>query len=260
MYAQVKKPKENSFPTKRHESRAVANSVSQNKSDTNQGFGFVDNRPEAIAQRKLKKMANNRPMTNQKAMQKSGADKSIEFGVGRIIQRLITNPNYNAPNATSVDVQAPLANGQSPAAVSPPGWCLAADAVNNPNNFGQTKPHHHERGHLIGRQFGGIGGATNLVTLTAKTNGFDMLAEENAIAVIINANPANVYTYTVTPVYNAGFSYSHLGNVDPAMQNHVYCRNPAPEFIDMDLSPAAGGASVHNVRVDNAEMYAQHLY
>jgi hypothetical protein len=56
MYAQVEKPKENSFPTKRQESRAVANSVAQKKSDGKQGFGFVDNRIESVVQRKLQSM------------------------------------------------------------------------------------------------------------------------------------------------------------------------------------------------------------
>lgn len=46
MYAQVEKPKENN-------SRANANAVAQKKNDGKQGFGFVDNRPEAITQRKL---------------------------------------------------------------------------------------------------------------------------------------------------------------------------------------------------------------
>lgn len=46
MYAQVEKTKEN-------KSSAVANSVRQKKSNTKQGFGFVDNWPEAIAQRRL---------------------------------------------------------------------------------------------------------------------------------------------------------------------------------------------------------------
>lgn len=47
MYSQVEKPKEN-------RSRAIANSVSQKKIVLKQGFGLVDNRPEAVAQRKLK--------------------------------------------------------------------------------------------------------------------------------------------------------------------------------------------------------------
>ena len=46
MYTQVEKSKEN-------KSRAVANSVTQKKSNVKQGFGFVDNRPEALTQRKL---------------------------------------------------------------------------------------------------------------------------------------------------------------------------------------------------------------
>ncbi len=54
MYAQVEKTKEN-------KSRAVANSVGQKKSSVKQGIGFVDNRLETIAQRKLQKIANNSP-------------------------------------------------------------------------------------------------------------------------------------------------------------------------------------------------------
>ncbi|VVS95104.1 HNH endonuclease [Desulfoluna spongiiphila] len=53
MYEQLDKLKENSFLTNRLESRAVANSVSQKKSKGKQGFGFVDNRPETVAQRKI---------------------------------------------------------------------------------------------------------------------------------------------------------------------------------------------------------------
>jgi hypothetical protein len=64
MYEQVEKSKENSFPTKRQESRAVANSVGLKKANVQQGFGFVDNRAEAVAQRKLKERANNSPQAN----------------------------------------------------------------------------------------------------------------------------------------------------------------------------------------------------
>jgi hypothetical protein len=46
-YAQVGKPKEN-------KSREAANSIVQNKSDGKQGFGFIDNRPEAVKQKKIK--------------------------------------------------------------------------------------------------------------------------------------------------------------------------------------------------------------
>lgn len=46
MYEQVEKSKEN-------KSKAVSNSVTQKKSKGKQGFGFVDNRPNGIMQRKL---------------------------------------------------------------------------------------------------------------------------------------------------------------------------------------------------------------
>ena len=49
MYAQVEKPKEN-------KSKAAANSVAQKKSNMKQCFGFVDNRPEIVIQKKLKEL------------------------------------------------------------------------------------------------------------------------------------------------------------------------------------------------------------
>jgi hypothetical protein len=61
MYAQAEKPKENSFPTNKQESRAVANSVAQKKSNAKQAFGFVNNRPNAVVQRKLQEMEKNNP-------------------------------------------------------------------------------------------------------------------------------------------------------------------------------------------------------
>ena len=52
MYAQVERLKEN-------KSRAFAHSVVQKKNDVKQAFGFVDNRQEAILQRKIPAMVNN---------------------------------------------------------------------------------------------------------------------------------------------------------------------------------------------------------
>jgi hypothetical protein len=52
MYAQIEKLKENN-------SRAVANAVGQKKNNGQQGFGFVDNRPWAVTQRKLQELVDN---------------------------------------------------------------------------------------------------------------------------------------------------------------------------------------------------------
>lgn len=51
MYEQLEKPKEN-------KSRTVVKSVTQKKSNGKQGFGFVDNRPEGIAER-IKQLKSN---------------------------------------------------------------------------------------------------------------------------------------------------------------------------------------------------------
>lgn len=62
MYAQTEK-------TKEHKNKAVCNSVAQKKSNVKQSFGFVDNRPETVAQRKLQKIANNYSINQQHAIQ-----------------------------------------------------------------------------------------------------------------------------------------------------------------------------------------------
>lgn len=54
MHVQVEKLKEN-------KSCVIANSVVQKKSNVTQGFRFEDNRPEAVAQRKIQEVANQSP-------------------------------------------------------------------------------------------------------------------------------------------------------------------------------------------------------
>ena len=68
MYVQVEKPRKN-------KSRAVVNSVAQKKSNVVQGFGFVDNRPEALAQRKLQTVECNIPQVRKLEVNPSLAKK-----------------------------------------------------------------------------------------------------------------------------------------------------------------------------------------
>ncbi len=70
MYAQIEKPKEN-------KTKAVANSVAQKKNNGGQGLKFIDNRPEAITQRKLQKMDNNRPQVKQTVMLQAMPDTPL---------------------------------------------------------------------------------------------------------------------------------------------------------------------------------------
>lgn len=78
MYVQVEKPKENTASADRRKSRAIANSVAQKKSNAKQGFGFVDNRSEAVAQRKLQEMANNSPQVKQSAQLQANDNLSAQ--------------------------------------------------------------------------------------------------------------------------------------------------------------------------------------
>lgn len=90
MYAQLEKPKENN-------SRSVAYSVTKKNSNVKQGFGFVDNRPEAIVQRSIMSryrwrtyfagLPNNQVICN-----------AIETGEARTTLRNITNVNGNVTN------------------------------------------------------------------------------------------------------------------------------------------------------------------
>jgi len=90
MYAQVEKSKES-------KSQSVANSVTQKKSNVKQGLGFVDNRPEAVAQRKLQEMAKNCSDVNSTAQ----LQRDISSSSG-VIQRQISDGDYNWARTTLV--------------------------------------------------------------------------------------------------------------------------------------------------------------
>jgi hypothetical protein len=77
MYAQVEKSKEN-------KSKAVANSVAQKKNIGSQGLGFVDNRPQVIAQRKLQDMAGNSPQNDNLTISTAQG-----YSGGNILQRAL---------------------------------------------------------------------------------------------------------------------------------------------------------------------------
>jgi len=69
-YEQVEKPKEN-------KSKAAASSIVQKKSSVKQGFGFVDNRPVAVAERKPQETSNNSHQVEQMAFQEK-ANNSLQ--------------------------------------------------------------------------------------------------------------------------------------------------------------------------------------
>lgn len=64
--------------TQENKSQSVANGISQKQSSDKSTFQFVDNRPEAIAQRKLQEMANNSPQAKQATQLQEMASNSSQ--------------------------------------------------------------------------------------------------------------------------------------------------------------------------------------
>ena len=71
--------------------RSVANSPVQKKSNTKQVFGFVDNRPEAIGQRKLQEMENNSPQVRQLRNFQTMANNSPQAKQAAQLQAMVDN-------------------------------------------------------------------------------------------------------------------------------------------------------------------------
>lgn len=101
MYAQVEKPKENTSPAVRQESRAVADSVAQKKSNGKQAFGFVDNRPEVVAQRKLQEVSNNFAQLQRYVIQRG--NDPIDESVGQKFKYGLIKGTY-VPNKNEADM------------------------------------------------------------------------------------------------------------------------------------------------------------
>ena len=103
MYVQREKPKEN-------KSKAIANSVAQKESNVKQGFGFVDNRPEAEGQRALQRMMN---YGQTKASQMMGMQAKLpvitketeEREGGEPIQKFSSHPKSNKPPEVSLSTE-----------------------------------------------------------------------------------------------------------------------------------------------------------
>ena len=100
MYAQVEKSKDN-------KNRSVANSVGQKKSDGKQGFGFVDNRPVSVVQRKsqdITEVATNRNPSSMLLQLKAGVESfSVDW------KKHTDNDENNA--AFWIDYKAKFKNG-----------------------------------------------------------------------------------------------------------------------------------------------------
>lgn len=151
---------------------------------------------------------------------------SIENGDIVLQGKFIAPPVYKAPAYSSAIIQAPIGGGGTPAG-NPPGW------------KGGKHPYHHNRGHLIGKQFGGIGGLKNIVTLTDGSNHPQMSKYENQLAGIITGNPGKVYAYQVTAHYMGGWGVKNSVGAGGGQKTIV--GPPAPHHVTLDAKQVGGG-------------------
>jgi hypothetical protein len=110
----------NTYTDKTQESKrqSVANSVSQKQSSSKSTFQFADNRPEAIAQRKLQEMANNSPKATQlktlqqKPIQKkennTGLPDNLKSGIENLSSYSMDDVkvHYNSDKPAQLNAQA----------------------------------------------------------------------------------------------------------------------------------------------------------
>lgn len=105
--------------TPNNKSQSVAQEVSQKRSSSESTFKFVDNRPEAIAQRKLQEMANNSLQTMQLRSFEKIASNSLQAKKNVPLQFASTSNNDNVIQRLIVNAGASSLMDE---AKKPSGW------------------------------------------------------------------------------------------------------------------------------------------
>ncbi|MFT6922731.1 MAG: hypothetical protein ACJA1C_001737 [Crocinitomicaceae bacterium] len=155
MYAQARKNKKNKSGT-------IANNAVQKKSIVNQGFEFIDNRPEAIAQRKLVNVQGKAPVLSK------GKDSNI-----------IQKYSYSADGA-EITVQLPNSDTRT--------WIESTEAevtwnkgeTMDPNGIGSHKVNNHGWKGILKNQSNG-NNATGLHMVNANWGGSANALEGNLV-------------------------------------------------------------------------------
>jgi hypothetical protein len=152
-----------------NKSQSVANALSKKNSGSKSTCQFVDNRPEAIAQRKLQEMANNSPRAIQlKSFQEitnNNQSSSLKLSNEGVLQRTIT-PHYELrPGSVVVEDHGFVSEYINGDAAGNFGWIgvekykagvkVGDNVLESPtydNNFRAA-----EAGHVLASQNGGLG-------------------------------------------------------------------------------------------------------
>ncbi|MBK6265244.1 GNAT family N-acetyltransferase [Marivirga sp. S37H4] len=143
-----------------NKSQSVAASSSQIQSSSESTFQFVDNRPEAVAQRKLQEMANNSPQAKQAAQLQAMADNS-SLQQRQAIQKKVNNTGLpdnlksgieNLSGYSMDDVKVHR-NSDKPAQLQAHAYAQGTDIHLSP---GQEKHLPHEAWHVVQQKQGRV--------------------------------------------------------------------------------------------------------
>ncbi len=177
MYTQVEKPKEN-------KNRAVARFVAQ-KNNTSQGIGFVDNRPDTIAQRKLQEMANNSPQSKQDGQLSNVIQMATSVDYSSQTVKYSTGPYSGLKNASVGKKMTATLDPGDPIKGSTPQ--LGGNEQELYDTLNASYGNQYVRGHLLNDNVGGLGVAENLFPLTDSANHAHLEQSETMVkALLVN--------------------------------------------------------------------------
>ncbi|MDG0803407.1 hypothetical protein [Pectobacterium polaris] len=213
MYSQEEKPKEN-------KNRAVADSITQKKSNVKQGVGVVDNRPEAIAQKKLQELMNDSPQRKhitqlQSMTNVNGKSASQNTGVIQRVQTMtITN---TVDNYDSGWLQA-----ETQSTGVGPGPRLEAQTV------AQIAGGYWIGGHMVNDRLGGGGGFGNIVPITSSMNNQHHTMENAAQNIVGNQGTDYEVRYYMSILNRSNYIFTPnndvVNNLPDQFQQHYSYR------------------------------------
>src|SRR6478609_8236969 len=143
-----------------HKSQSVANEVSQLLGNSELALPFIDNRPEAVAQRRLQQIANNSPQAKQ-AMQLQAMANNYTAHIHQTIQKKENNTGLpdnlksgieNLSGYSMDDVKV-YPNSDKPAQLQAHAYAQGTDIHLGP---GQEKHLPHEAWHVVQQKQGRV--------------------------------------------------------------------------------------------------------
>lgn len=212
--------------SKENESKTFTNSVAQKQSSKRSTFQFVDNRPEAIAQRKLRKAANNSPQVSQpRAFQVMVNGTSATKQMVRPGSNEVTDGNVTGGGAGIIQLKTMTVRNKTQAYSS--GWVQAETQSTGVEDGPQDEAQSVAKiaggswvgGHMVNDRLGGGGGFDNIVPITSSMNN-NHHPIENAAQEKVREGYEVRYRMYILKRQNCTFGKDSVNNLATEFQQH----------------------------------------